>query len=62
MTKLLIINAVANHIFIGECKLKPWRKVSMCARGNKSRSRTVGSFKKNTKPTKKPIRENKIFL
>lgn len=28
MTKLLIINAIANHIFIGECKLKPWHKVS----------------------------------
>lgn len=43
MTKLLIINAIANHIFIRECKLKPWHKVSICARGNKWWSRTVDS-------------------
>lgn len=28
MTKLLIINAIANHICIGECRLKAWHKVS----------------------------------
>lgn len=47
MTKLLIINAIANHIFIRECKLELWHKVSRCARGNKSPSRTVASFQKN---------------
>lgn len=53
MTKLLIINAIANHIFIGECKLKPWHKVSK-AETTRHGAEQQAPLKKNMKPSKKP--------
>lgn len=61
MTKLLIINAIANHIFIGECKLKPWYEVSK-AETTRHGAEQQAPLKKHETLKKNLIREPKTFL